>query len=90
MKREEGEKRKPNKFFADSIVLKAFIKNKIPNENLNSVGAMSKVAAKLLKDNDGDLEKAKKALNPTSFMKDYNSAKRDIDAKRAAKSAAKA
>ena len=50
---------------------------------------MSKAASKILSGNDKDLDKAKKAFDSSSFMKDYNSAKKEIEAKRAAKKANK-
>jgi hypothetical protein len=91
MKREEGDKKKraPNDYMVKLIALKAYIKNKLSNENLNNVGAMSKAAAKVLGDNDRDVEKAKKNFDVSSFMKDYNSAKKDIENNRAAKKANK-
>lgn len=85
----EGAKRPPSDYIIKLTELKKHIKTKLPNENLNNVGAMSKAAAKLLSDNDRDTEKAKKNFNATSFLKDYNTAKKEIDAKRAAKKANK-
>jgi hypothetical protein len=93
MKREEGDvkpKRKANKYFTDLLELKAFIKTKLPNENINNVGAMTKVGAKLLSENDKDLEKAKKAFDSATFMRNYNIAKKEMDVKKEAKKAAKA
>jgi len=83
-------KRAPNDYIIKLTALKAYIKTKLPNEVLNNVGAMSKAGAKVLNENDRDVEKAKKNFNPTSFMKDYNSAKKEMDAKKAAKKANKA
>lgn len=88
MKREEG-KRAPNDYMVKLIALKAFIKNKLSGENLNNVGAMSKAAAKVLGDNDRDVDKAKKNFDESSFMKDYNAAKKQIESNRAAKKANK-
>lgn len=68
---------------ADSLKLKAFIKENIDDpKKINNVGAMSSAAAKLLKDNDRDLEKAKKNFNKSSFMRDYNEAKDKIEKRR--------
>ena len=86
---EPGKKRAPNRYIIDLTALRAFIKTKLPNETLNNVGAMSKAASKILSGNDKDLDKAKKAFDSSSFMKDYNSAKKEIEAKRAAKKANK-
>lgn len=90
MKREEGKKRAPNDYIIKLTALKAHIKSKLPNETLNNVGAMSKAAAKVLNENDRDVEKAKKNFNSSNFMKDYNAAKKEMDAKKAAKKANKA
>jgi hypothetical protein len=95
MKREAGEgstdkkKRAPNQYIVDLTALRAHIKSKLPNENLNNVGAMSKAAAKILSANDRDVDKAKKNFKATSFMRDYNTAKKEIEAKKAAKKANK-
>jgi len=85
----EGGKRAPNDYIIKLTALKKHIKDKLPNEILNNVGAMSKAAAKVLNANDRDTEKAKKNFNATSFLKDYTSARKEIEAKRAAKKANK-
>ena len=82
-------KRGANQYIIDLTALRAHIKNKLPDETLNNVGAMSKAAAKILSGNDKDLEKAKKNFNSASFLKDYNTAKKEIEAKREAKKANK-
>jgi len=82
-------KRKPNNFMIDLSALRSFIKSKLPNETLNNVGAMAKAASKLLTDNGKDIEKAKKDFDSSTFMKEYNSAKKAIEAKQAAKKANK-
>lgn len=83
-------KRAPNQYILDLTALRAYIKTQLPNETLNSVGAMSKAASKILSGADKDLAKAKKAFNSASFLKDYKSAAAEIDAKRKAKKASKA
>jgi len=90
-KRAEGSKpkRAPNQYIIDLTTLRAYIKNKLPGETLNNVGAMSKAASKILSGNDKDIEKAKKAFKSSSFMRDYKSAEKEINAKRAAKKANK-
>ena len=93
MKREEGEKpkRKMNPFMANLTVLRRHIMDKLGDElKPMNVGAMSSAASVLLKANDVDAEKAKKNFNKAEFMKDYNAAKKRIEAKKAAKKAAKA
>jgi len=82
-------KREPSKYIVDITKLKAYIKSKLPNENLNSMGPLAKVSTKLWKDNDEDLEKAKKNLNPDKFLKEYKDAKKESDAKKEAKKANK-
>lgn len=94
MKRADGEdgekkKRAPNQYIVDLTALRAYIKGKVPNENLNNVGAMSKAASVVLAKNNRDLEQAKKNFNASSFMRDYNTAKKEIEAKREAKKANK-
>ena len=93
IKREEGEKpkRKMNPFMANLTVLRRHIMDKLGDElKPMNVGAMSSAASVLLKANDVDAEKAKKNFNKAEFMKDYNAAKKRIEAKKAAKKAAKA
>jgi len=93
LKRAEGEgkpKRKPNEAFANNVALQAYIKKQLPNETINNVGALAKVSWPLLKENNKNLEQAKKAFDPTSFMKAYNAAKKQQEANKAAKKAAKA
>ena len=75
-----------NSFIADLTKLKAFIKAKLPNEDLNHI-VMSTPASKLLKDNNRDVEQSKKSFNATSFMREYAAAKKTSDAKKAAKKA---
>ena len=87
--RVEKKTRGANQYILDLTALRAHIKNKLPDETLNNVGAMSKAAAKILSGNDKDLEKAKKNFNSASFLKDYNTAKKEIEAKREAKKANK-
>ena len=85
----EKKKKVPHKSFLDMIALKAFIKSKLPNETLNNMGALSTVVAKLMRDNDKDLDKAKKTFNSSSFLKDYAKADAEGKAKKAAKKASK-
>jgi hypothetical protein len=91
MEGEEGEKKKraPNQYIIDLTALKKYIQDKLPNETLNNVGALSKAAAKILSGNGRDLDEAKKNFKSTAFLRDYNSAKKEIEAKRAAKKANK-
>lgn len=84
----EAPKRKENRFIIDLTALKAYIKSQLPNEDLRNMGAMTKVSAKLLKDNDRDVEKAKKAFKAAPFLKEYAEAKKESDAKKAAKKGA--
>lgn len=81
----EKKKRPMNKFMKDSLDLKKYIKTKIDEKKINNVGAMSSAAAKLLKDNDKDLEKAKKNFNAETFMDDYNAAVKKQAEKKAQK-----
>ena len=53
-----------NQYILDLTALRVHIENKLPNETLNSVGAMSKATAKILSGNTKDLEKAKKKSKP--------------------------
>ena len=83
-------KRELNPFMKDLINLKAFIKTKVDDpKTLNNVGAMSSAASTLLKNNDRDLDKAKKNFKATAFMRDYNVAKTKIEKNRAEKQALK-
>ena len=76
-------------YMKDASELKTFIKGKLPKEDLNYI-AMSKPVAKMLKDNNNDVDKAKKNFDSGNFMKEYNAAKKEIDAKKQAKKANKA
>ncbi len=84
---ENGEKMKraPNQYIIDLTSLKKYIKCKLPGEELNNVGALSKAAAKILSGNNSDLDQARKNLNTDTFMRDYNNAKKEIETKRAIK-----
>jgi len=74
-----------------SIDLKAYIKEMVgEKQKLNNVAAMSKVAWKILKENDTDLEKSKKAFNIDSFLKDYDEAVKEVEKNREAKRLARA
>lgn len=83
-------KRAPNQYIIDLTALRSYIKEQLPKETLNNVGAMSSAAAKILSGADKDLAKAKKAFSGPSFMKDYKAADEKIKAKRQAKKDAKA
>lgn len=88
---EKKMKRELNPAMRASIDLKAFIKEKVgAKQNLNNVAAMSKVAWKILKENNTDLEKSKKAFKVDSFLKDYDAAVKEVERNRAAKKQAKA
>lgn len=95
MKREEGEpqgekkKRAMNPYMEKLIGLKRFIVTKIDKGEVNNVGAFSSAASDLLKENDVDLEKAKKNFEIDPFMKVYNVKKVAIEKKRAEKKAMK-
>jgi len=78
-------RRKPNESFANSIALQAYIKKQLPNETLNNVGAMAKVIWPLLKENNNNLEQAKKAFEPVTFMRAYNAAKKQQAVNKSAK-----
>ncbi|VBB18082.1 hypothetical protein YASMINEVIRUS_545 [Yasminevirus sp. GU-2018] len=78
-------KRAPNQYILDLTVLKVFIKSKLPHEPLNNVGAMTKACVKLLNTNGRNLEKAKKAFDPKSFLNDYTKASEEVDAKKVIK-----
>lgn len=79
-------KRELNPAMRASIDLKAFIKEKVgTKQNLNNVGAMSKVAWKILKENNTDLEKSKKAFKVESFLIDYDAAVKEVEKNRADK-----
>jgi len=83
-------KREMNPAMKASIDLKAFIKGKVGDkQKLNNVAAMSKVAWKILKENDKDLEKSKNAFKLSSFLKDYDEAVQEVEKNREAKKAAK-
>jgi hypothetical protein len=90
MKRETGtgEKQPKGLYMKIASELKAFVKSKLPGEDLNFI-AMSKPIAGMLKAANNDLDRAKKNFDSTNFMKEYNSAKADIDSKKAAKKRSK-
>jgi hypothetical protein len=76
MKREEGEKKKrpASQYILDITAFKAFIKSKLPNEDLKKMGPMTKVANKLFNESNRDLEKAKKNFKGTEFVRAYKEA----------------
>ena len=82
------ESKQKGQYMKDSGELKAFIKQQLPKEDLNYI-AMSKPVATMLKEH-GDVAKAKKNFNAVAFMKEYNASVKSIEAKKAAKKAAKA
>jgi hypothetical protein len=94
MKREEGEapskkKRELNPYMKKLIALKEFIMKEIGDkEELNYI-VMSSAASVLLKDNDVDLEKAKKNFDSVAFMKIYKVKKEEMAKKKAEKKANK-
>jgi hypothetical protein len=93
MKREEGDakpKRKMNPKFAAAQELRKHVMSELGDElSPLAVGALTSAIWKLLKANDTDAEKAKKAFKKEAFVADYNTAKKAQAAKKAAKKAAK-
>ena len=81
-----------NPFMQNLVDLRRWIMETVPRDEFApmNVGAMSSAASNLLKANDVDAEKAKKAFDKAAFMTDYKAAVKRINAKKEAKKAAKA
>uniref|UniRef100_A0A6C0BD50 Uncharacterized protein n=1 Tax=viral metagenome TaxID=1070528 RepID=A0A6C0BD50_9ZZZZ len=67
-------KRKASNYIIDVTKIKAFIRSKLSNENLNKMGPLSKVVSKLFNDNNRDVAKTMKNFDADSFLKDYKKA----------------
>lgn len=80
----EGDKKQKGQYMKDAGELKTFIMGQLPKEKLNYI-AMSKPVATLLKDNAGDVAKAKKNFDSGEFMKQYTASKKQMEANKAAK-----
>ncbi len=80
----DGEKKQKGQYMKDAGELKTFIMGQLPKEKLNYI-AMSKPVAALLKDNGGDVAKAKKNFDAGEFMKQYTASKKQMEANKEAK-----
>jgi hypothetical protein len=83
MKRTTG-KKPINEGFKKNLELSKFLKSKLGDE-AKSTGAIKKVASKMLKNHNGDLEAAKNKFNHSDAMNEYKKAVKEMAEKKANK-----